>query len=301
MIGREVNWKRVITVIAEMFFYSWIAMVIIYAFGILPFSAKEMFKALFPLWFGHNWFVCCYIILCCLLPFINPFLNGLSRERYQGMLLVIVLIWSVAYTLKATTFFNSEFSLDHFFILYLIGGYIGRFGLQLRKRSAGFYLILFSSLLLLTVVGMSAGGALLESDLLVRNALYFIAGNNILQVLVSVSLFRWVIGSTAFYSRWINQVAKSVLGIYLLHQNPLLLQVIWYKISPDINYIHSDMLPLHCLIKCLLVFAGCLVVDQIRLATADKAFRRFLDSHWDTIKGKLKSIAVRFIEYLPFK
>ncbi len=155
LIGKKINIKRIISLIAEMFFYSWIIMLIIFATGVLPFSFKEMIKALFPIWFGYNWYVCCYVIMCCFLPFINPFLDNLSKEKYQKLLMVSLLLWSVAYTFLATNYLGTDFSVDHFVIIYALGGYIKKFGLKIKVVSWKNSFFVSALMLILRGVGVS--------------------------------------------------------------------------------------------------------------------------------------------------
>lgn len=212
MIGKKVNFKRIVALIAEMFFYSWIIMLFLFSTGILPFSFKEMIKAAFPIWFGYNWYVCCYVIMCCFLPFINPFLDSLSKEKYQKLLMVSLLLWSVAYTFLATTYLGTDFSVDHFVIIYALGGYIKKFGLKIKAILWKNCFIISALLLILSVVSMSCLGAMLNIKPFVLHAEHFSNSTTILDVIVATSLFMWVITAQPFYNKVINILAKSVIG-----------------------------------------------------------------------------------------
>lgn len=301
LINKNVNWKRVVSLIAEMTFYSWLILLILFGFRIIPFSFKELIKGLFPVWFGYNWYVCCYIILCCFIPFINPFLNGLSKEKYQKLLLVSISIWSVAYTFKATTYLGTDYSLDHFVIIYALGGYIRKYGIRSTKASWRTIFIISCLLLVISVCGMSYGGAILGSNTLISHATYFSRGTNILDVVVATTLFLWIINTKPFYNKVINVLAKSVVGVFLLHDNPLLRQVIWGMISPNAEFIDSNLLPLHCLIKVFSVFIICFAIDQLRLLTVDKMFNAFLDNNWNKISSKLNSVYLFFRKFIPLE
>ena len=92
--------------------------------------------------------------------------------------------------------------------------------------------------------------------------------NNSVIVLASASLifltFKNIkIKSSAF----INTLAKSVLGVYLIHDNELVRKVIWAQLFPANIQANSVQFVLFAIIKCALIFAICLVIDQIRIAT----------------------------------
>lgn len=295
MIGRKLNGKRIVLLLAEMFFYSWVIMILIYGFGVLPFSLREMIRQLFPVWFANTWYVNCYLVLCCFLPFLNPFLDGLSRENYLRFLLVATLLWSVAFTLGATTFIGGWASLDHFIIMYAFGGYFRKFGVpsKIPWRTVFFC---SAAVELLSVLALSFGRKLMNEEALFASALYFTTSNNIVCVATSLSLFLWAVSAKPFYSRAINTAAQSVLGIFLIHYNPLLRGILWSRLFPNADYADSNALLLHCLIKVSAVFAVCLAIDRVRILTVDRAFRSFLDRHWDDWRGRLSRLEARCIE-----
>ena len=290
LIGKKVNFKRVVVLIAEMFFYSWIIMIVLYTTGVLPFSFKEMGKALFPIWFGYNWYVCCYVILCCFLPFINPFLESLSKERYQRLLMISILIWSVAYTFYGKNYLGTDFSIDHFVIIYALGGYIKKYGLSLKKMKWRNCFIICALVHIASVLSLNLLGKYLGVKTLITHATFFSDATNILSVIVATSAFAWVISAKPHYSKGVNIIAKSVIGVFLIHHNPLMRQVLWEILYPNVNYFTSDFFALHCLIKVSSIFVACILIDQVRLLTVDRLFNIYLDHHWESICLKCNKI-----------
>lgn len=301
MISKKVNWKRIVCLIAEMFFYSYLIMVILYGFGVLPFSIKDMIKQLVPVWFGNTWYVNCYLVLCCFLPFINPFLDGLNKEKYKKLLTVILLIACVSGTFKAQTYIGSWASVDHFIFMFALGGYIKKYGIS-SKISWKTIFLCSIILIALSVVVLSYGGKLLNIDTLVdATALYFTMGDKIFCVIASVSLFLWVINIKPFYNKSINTLSRSVLGVFLIHFNPLLRKVLWHNISPNADYINTNAIFLHCIIKISIIFVSCFIIDQIRIMTIDKIFRKYIDKHWDSFSAKAKTLCSKIAKIIPFE
>ena len=301
MISKKVNWKRIVCLIAEMFFYSWIIMIILYGFRISSFSIGDMIKQLIPVWFGETWYVNCYIVFCCFLPFINPFLDGLSKENYKKFLVVFFLIACVARTFLAETFIGFWQSVDHFVFMFALGGYIKKYGI-VSTIHWKFVFLCSIMLISLSVIVLSCGGMLLNINKLVgTSALYFTSGDKILCVIASVSLFLWVINIKPFHNKRINSLSRSVLGVFLIHFNPLLRGVLWYKISPNADYINTNAIVLHCIIKVSIIFIVCFIIDQIRILTIDKVFRQFIDKHWDKYTARAKSICCKLGKLVPFE
>jgi hypothetical protein len=80
-------------------------------------------------------------------------------------------------------------------------------------------------LMALGVLILDFGGCLLQSDLLIAKAARIGEYHMIWSLLLAISLFLFF-SNLQFQSRWINTVAASTMGIYLLHDNRLLKQVI---------------------------------------------------------------------------
>ena len=231
-----------------------------------------------PIWTGYNWYVCCYIIFCCFVPFLNEYLNGISRQTYRRLLAAALFLWSFCYTFQGVNYLGTDFSVDHFAVMYALGGYIRLHGSERGPvRSWWRAFALLAGLLALSVVVLSVGGYLLGADVLIRNATYFSAATSILDVAVAASLFLAVIHARPFYNRRINTAAGSVVGIFMLHYSPLSTPVIWSMIWPNVSYFRSPWLPLHMLVKVTAVFTVCLTIDLLRRRFLEPPFSRWLD------------------------
>lgn len=300
MIEKQVRWRRIVSLIAEMFFYSWIIILVLYLTKVIPFTLEQTVKAAFPIWFGYNWFVCCYVIFCCFLPFINQFLNKIDKETYKKFLAVSILLLHIAGTFRAVNYLGDSCSIDHFFVVYSLGGYIKKYGIRLKKYSWRTLFFLSLSLLLLSVAVLNVTGVLIKKDDFIDHALFFTSGSSFLSVMTMTFLFLWIINSVPFYNRLINSMSRSVVGIFLIHNNPLLHKIIWNKVFPNANYISSNLLPIQCILKIFAVFFVCLIIDQLRLLTIDKAFQKFPDKNGETIGTKLKVFGKKIASHIPF-
>ena len=295
MIGKKMNWKRIVSLICEMFFYSWLIMLILGLTKAVPLSLKDVVKALFPIWFGYNWFVCCYVVFCCFLPFILPLLNNASKKNFLTFLIVALSLSSFAKTFRASNFLGDHYSVDHFIIMFSLGAYIRKYGIQTKRISWKALFFLTLSLVWMFIACMSIAGARLESSTLIISANYFDDAYTAASVLLSLFFFLWVVGAKPMYCKSVNWVARSVIGIYILHDNPLLKQIIWNRFYPNAEYLRSSLLPIHCFCKVFIVFAACMVIDQLRIVCVDNVFQEFLNKKWDYLTGIMKKKLSRFI------
>ena len=292
MIRSGVRVKNVLRLLAEMFFYSWAIAAVLGGFHIVSLSVKDMIKAAVPIWFGYNWYICCYIIFCCFVPFLNEYLNSISRQTYRRLLAVALFLWSFCYTFMGTNYLGTDFSIDHFAVMYALGGYIRLYGSERGPVKSWWrvFTVLAGSLAL-SVVIFSVGGYLLDADVLIRNATYFSAATSILDVAVATALFLAVIHAKPFYSKWVNTLAGSAPGIFMLHYSPLITPVIWSIVWPNVNYLHSPYLPLHMLAKVTAIFVVCLAIDLLRRRFLEPPFSRWLERAEESpLLGRLKDL-----------
>ncbi|MCD8375668.1 MAG: acyltransferase [Oscillospiraceae bacterium] len=278
MVTSQNGHKRIILLLVEMTFYSWIILILVSVTGIIPVSFRSVIQAIFPVFWG-NWYVVYYLLLSLLVPFINPFLRSLNKKVYLRLLVTFFILWSIipTFTLNAWSFS----SIDFFVIMYLTGAYIRLYGndfaypnkwnLWAALGSGGF--------MLLSVLVMDAAGAITGIDRFINAATYFKNYSCPLAVIFAIGIFMYFKNLT-FHSAIINRIAASTLGIYLIHDNSMARKVIWEVIFPNVNYLNSPCLLLHIILKCIAIFVGCLVIDQLRLYTVDKLFQRWIDKKY---------------------
>lgn len=275
MIHSEVQGKRILRLIAEMFFYSWAIALIFYGTGMEPFSWEGLIDSLLPIWSGYSWFVTCYVILCLLIPFINPFLKNLEQKSLLMLLLILFVIRFITPILGTQTFWNTTHGLEQFIFLYFIGAYIRLHGFQTKllqnKWSWRILLVLTVGIWASVVIGTAAFGYHYQDNALIANTTQYYP---IFSAIISTILLVVVLGIKPFYSRVINTISGSVLAVYLIHDHPLVRQFIWWTISPNINQIGSNYIFVHMAQKVFAVFALCVVIDQCRILLLERPFKK---------------------------
>lgn len=78
-------------------------------------------------------------------------------------------------------------------------------------------------------------------------------------------------------SMFINSIASTVFGIYLIHDNKYLRPVIWEGILNVNEYKESPYLILYLLGCVMLVFTVCAIIDLIRQKLIEKPVLRLID------------------------
>lgn len=98
MVNSKINYKKIYYLILEMLFYSFTILIVAYMIKIYPIPFSEVFKSLFPIFWG-NWYLVAYIVFCFFIPYINVMLQRLNQKEFKRLLISLIVVWSVIPTL----------------------------------------------------------------------------------------------------------------------------------------------------------------------------------------------------------
>lgn len=170
-----------------------------------------------------------------------------------------------------------EFSnIDFFFVMYIIGGYIRLHYENKYSNSYNLYAFITTTILIiLSVVFFDYIGGYFHKASLIEHATYFQQFNTLPSVLFAISIFLYF-SRLRINNVFLNFLGKSVLGIYLIHDNFVLRKIIWCEIVP--NNEHLDSPYIHFFIKIIVVLLFALLLDIIRRYTLEKILVKILNS-----------------------
>lgn len=290
MITSKVHWKRIVMLLLTMFFYSWIIAGFFYGVIGWPLTAKEISKYAVPIWSGVNWFVGCYIVFVCFVPFVNLFIQKMTERQYVSFMILFYIMFRVIPRFSGETYLSGGFV--QFFIMYLVGAYIRLYGNKLRNfHNMKFWRRCFLGGLLF--IGIASVVPSVFGHWGPYNKIAYL-----ISPFMAVICFMLALCHKPFSSKIINGMAGSVLGIYLIHDNPLVRKFIWTVWSPNLDYLDTWYFPLFMTGKVALVFLVCLGIDQLRLHFVEPYMKRYVDAQWPKWEQKLDAYKVRMNQYL---
>lgn len=277
MINSTMKGKRIRKLFAEMLFYAWVIVLVFHLTGLKTLTGEALKEALLPFWSGENWFVTCYLLLCLMVPFLNPFLKNLEQKQFVKLLAILFAIRFITPLFDTKTFWSTGHGFEQFIFLYMIGAYINLHGFQIKLLQnkwcwRGIF-VLLAGLWFATSAGTGIKGLTYQSAELIGDVTKYFP---IFSVLISSALLVVALGIKPFHCKFINLISGSVLAVYLIHDNPLVREFIWWTISPNINQIGSNHIFVHMIQKVLFVFVACVVIDQIRNWLLEKPAEKLL-------------------------
>lgn len=242
----------VIKIITPVYFYSLTIACILFFFKDI--SIKEIIKSLIPV--GY-WFVNAFLLMVIFSPFINIIVENIQQKTH----LIIITISTIILNIPIL---NIEIGNFGFFVyLYFISAYI-------RKYLADFK---FNNLLLNLIIILSVSAVFISILLLdylslknisFNHPLYFIKERSIFIIIISISLFILFKQMKITKSEFINLLASTTFGIYLIHDNYLIRSFIWNDLLKVTQYFNSNLIYIMSILSILLVFFICSLIELLR-------------------------------------
>ncbi len=222
--GVSFKWKRFI----ELMIVTTVYCTIVAAFR-YGYSPIELLKAFLTVPSYGMWFIACYLILMPLSPFINKFINQLSKKEYHLLLFIMFMFFSLLPSLtiigaaNGVVLRNGGKCLTYFIFLYLVGRYIRLYN-NIRYNRLHLWIIHLACVSIILLLNM-AGSTVIHDK-----CVYAGYDCNPLSLLSSLCVF-YLFKSWSFHNSVINWIAKSAFAVYLLSN-------IYFFI--DEKYVHLD-------------------------------------------------------------
>ena len=270
------------------FFYVLVFYLIFTLSGLKEFTWGGLISCFFPIRNDFYWFVSAYFLLILLSPFLSFAIKALGPQRLLAFLLVFGLVWTVVPTITTKTeYYGSTL----FMFVYLFGW--GAF-LRLKEKET-----VKSSYLIAALAGSWFLIALLTAlaDFSNRHISWigyvdwftFANLNSFFSLVCALSLFllfkQWDLG----YKPWINKAATAMLGVYLIHENPLVYPWLWKSCFNVSAHLNSPLFVLYALGVVSLIFVVCTALDLVRNECMRRGFNRLLLPALKPIDEKIAS------------
>ena len=139
---RPFSLRRLVCLILQVLFYTILIPVLLAFLGAISFSEildpYHVWNSLFPVQSGHYWFVSAYVVMALFSPFLNAALDKLEKKQLELALAGLLVFFCAGKSLSPLQFATDRYGYDFgwFLVLYLLGGYLRKFGLPFMKSAA---------------------------------------------------------------------------------------------------------------------------------------------------------------------
>lgn len=271
---KEFKYKQIFSLWRKMLFWSVCIFMILIAVGVESFSLKTSIKAFLPFTQQRYWFMTTYLLMYCLVPFLNAAISVMSKKQYK---IALGLFFSI-YIVLQNLFFWQEFTAVNsrsplfFAFLYLVGGYLRKYPIE--KKIPWFRIYIACSILtatsrfVLSYITMKMFGTMYGESI-------FYSYNSITIVIGSVCLFMTFrnlkLSKESFLGKMALWASPLTLGVYLIHEQPELRTWLWSVLKPY-KFANSSFIVLVAVLvgETILVFGLCCLLEKIRIVVTEK-------------------------------
>lgn len=269
--------RKIINTWKVMLFYSFVISFIIVAAislykgevsGIKP-IVKKLISGVTPL-LGNKWYYMTnYILVLAVAPIINAGLSKMSQKYYTIILaggLFVLSIWPVLS--GSSNLFSMNYIIDHlegksflnFVYMYMLGGYIAKYGSEFKCPS-----ILTAGIFVLSAAANTILVYVIPSYLEYAkfNDNFF----SIIQCVCLILFFKNINVNSAI----INKISKGNIGVYLITEHGTIRSYLWSKLNVELIWQENKFIVwINIFLIVAAVYLLSNMLEQIRTFVSDK-------------------------------
>lgn len=260
MVDAPFRARRVVRLYLEVWCYVAPITLVVVLLG-FPVPLKDIVRGIFPFLGKTVWFASAYLALLLFSPWLQKILAW-PRRSLRLLLFVgfaLTSFWVTVYTFDRT----EDQWLDilvWFSFSYLFVGYYKRYLAQ--KIRIGKWKVLALTLLLYVVL---VGTSMTQTGLLHKLANAYLGDyKTIPNVLCAMGLFYFFQHTELGCNRVINWFAASAFAVYIIHQTPAFIPVLWKRIFQSEYWTMSSYSVGFGLLVVFTVYFGCTLIDHVR-------------------------------------
>lgn len=276
MCKSNITLKRFLKLFFEVLFYQYVIGVIFMATGYRTFSIRSVIKLLIPFQSLTDGFTYCYLAFYLFIPFLNVLVHNMSEKQHRMLIILGLGIFSVWASIPSITVGSSY--VFWFMNLYFVASYIRLYPIPLfdNVKFWGWMSLAALACSWLSVIAMGWIKERIGIDL---GCYFFLADSNKITALaVAISFFMFFKNIKIDYNPWINRIASSTFGVFLIHtRGDTMRQWLWKDVCNNVGFFDSPYLVVHAVGVVLAVFTACTIIDQVRIKFVEKPFFAYYD------------------------
>lgn len=236
------------------------ALLVVGIFGIERWDWTLVVRSVFPIVGQMYWFITAYAILTLASGYIVAFVNTLDRNRFQEIILLSVVLFSVI----PTFFFGWKSTVSDLIPGFLIGIYLKNRNGNNPKTSYLKVTLYVGILIMIVLLGIiDYLGMHFNSLPIIKAANYFmISSGSPFALLFASLIFMLTNNRDDSNNKVINKLASASLSVYLIQEFPPLRHFIWFdlfRVSRNAMLDSPVYFILYSIATVLLVFTGALL------------------------------------------
>ncbi len=261
MINSKFKLKKLVSLIVQVFTYSIVFLFVGIALN-MELDIKSVVKSILPIIHSQYWFITTYVVIYIFSDYINAFINQCSKKRLEKLMILLFVVQVIIPTFTGGKLGFSD--VLWFITLYIIGAYIQKYPNNYTNGNKSKLALLSIFMIVLSILAFDIIGQ--KINFVSRHYDYFTYMNSIFIVISSICIFITFKNMNIKYNKFINVVASTMLGVYLIHANIFMRTIIWediFKISTFLNKSTIELIG-NVIISVGSIMVFSIIIDLIR-------------------------------------
>ena len=288
MCKSELTAKKFAKLLLQVMFYRLVVNGVFWITGYQPVNLTTLLR-LFPVTTIADGFTAAFLVFMLCIPFLNVLVRNLKQKQHIYLLLLMSFLYVFLGTVK-TGFSVRMNYVSWFAVLYLFSSYVRLYPNALFDNTRVWGCLSLGSVLLsaASVVVCAWLSTKVNKDL----SYYFVVDSNtFLAFATGFCGFMFFKNVKIPYNKFINGVAATCFGVFLIHANSAhMRQWLWVDVLDNVGAYAHSWLPVHAVLSTVGVFVVCSALDWLRLRFVEKPFFRLWDKKWSGVAAKYQQL-----------
>ncbi|MCQ2455381.1 MAG: acyltransferase [Clostridia bacterium] len=276
MCKSNITLKKFLKLLLEVMFYKIGIYLIFCITGYTKISLFALLDAIIPTREIAGNFTGTYLVFFLAIPFLNALIRNLNEKQHIRLILLSCFVYVFFGNIIKFSVQMNYFS--WYMVIYFIASYIRLYPKDLfnNKKLCGLMFLTSVLLSLLSVIALAFIGKKLNMNL----SYFFMSDTNaIFAVTNGITGFLFFKNLEIKQSRFINAVASTTFGVFLIHASSNLMRKwLWEDVLNNVGVYSSKYMPIHAVCSVMGIFIVCSAIDYLRIKFIEKPAFKFINS-----------------------
>lgn len=233
-----------------------------------PVGLKDLVFSFMPCYFSNNWFANTYLVFLLLVPILDKAMHAMNESEHKKAIFVMAALGTIVpLGLRQRFFYPSAVFvfIAGFFIAKYIRLYDPIFFKNTKRNvvcAAGIFIfIAVYKILARKVFAIIPPSKYVDAGTLAR---IFDKNESLPVMLCGLFLFMAFKNLKFPHNPFINSIAATTFGVYLIHENPLVRYWLYYAVLKSDSFVNSPFLLPYLIAGSLAIFAACSTIELLR-------------------------------------
>lgn len=258
--------KNIVKLLLNTIFYYLVITGVFYICNRETLSTKDLITGIFPPIFGKNWYIVCYVFMFFSIPYINFFIEKISKRTFEKLIVMLFILLSIIPTFGIYDYFRTGSGYSPWWLIYcyMIGCYIKLYDVPKKIKTK--FMIISILIVCLCMIFILANILIFDRPAGFFTTLLkqYTSPNTVFFAIMLITVFKNMKIPNSV-KKYIKILSTTSFSVYIIHAHPLVMYKIFNGNFLFLNKYNSFVAIFCVIIICVLIYLICSAIDYVRL------------------------------------